>query len=106
MSPGGRAFDLYDNRRDSGNSGPPDGATFRGRGFIQLTGRANYKEHGAAIGPGGQLVTNPDLANDAGIASRLLASFLSARETTGKAITFADAGMKVPCTASAGVDTW
>jgi putative chitinase len=79
-SPGGRPFDLYDARADLGNLGPPDGERFRGRGFIQLTGRSNYTLHGAAIGLGGQLIDDPDLANDPGIAARLLASFLKHRE--------------------------
>ena len=80
-SPGGRLFDLYDSRRDLGNLGAPDGKRFRGRGFIQLTGRANYQAHGEAIGMGTQLVENPDLANDPGVAARLLASFLKSHET-------------------------
>jgi peptidoglycan L-alanyl-D-glutamate endopeptidase CwlK len=84
-SPGGHPFDLYDNRRDLGNQGPPDGARFRGRGFVQLTGRANYQEHGRAIGLGDQLVTNPDLACDPRIASELLASFLKRHEAAIKA---------------------
>ncbi len=46
-SPSGSPFDLYDNRKDLGNQGTPDGANFRGRGFIQLTGRANYVRYGA-----------------------------------------------------------
>ena len=79
-SPGGRPFDLYDNRRDLGNQGPPDGERFKGRGFIQLTGRANYALHGAAIGLGSQLIANPDLANEPQIAAKLLASFLKAKE--------------------------
>ena len=79
-APGGAPFGLYDNRRDLGNQGPPDGASFKGRGYIQLTGRANYKEHGAAIGMGNELVTNPDLANKPDIAARLLASFLKSKE--------------------------
>ena len=79
-SPGGPDFDLYDNRRDLGNQGPPDGANFRGRGFIQLTGRDNYKVHGKAVGLGSQLVNNPELANDLEIAARLLASFLKSHE--------------------------
>ncbi|MGI9072129.1 MAG: peptidoglycan-binding protein [Bryobacteraceae bacterium] len=33
-SPGGHPFDLYDNRAELGNQGPPDGSNFRGRGFI------------------------------------------------------------------------
>jgi peptidoglycan L-alanyl-D-glutamate endopeptidase CwlK len=79
-APGGPPFGLYDNRRDLGNQGPPDGASFKGRGYIQLTGRANYKEHGAAIGLGNQLVTNPDLANQPDIAAKLLTSFLKSKE--------------------------
>jgi hypothetical protein len=79
-SPGGHPFDLYDSRADLGNLGPPDGERFKGRGFIQLTGRANYALHSAAIGLGNQLIENPDLANDPGIAARLLASFLKTHE--------------------------
>ena len=41
-SEGGLPFDKYDNRKDLGNQGPPDGERFKGRGFIQLTGRFNY----------------------------------------------------------------
>jgi peptidoglycan L-alanyl-D-glutamate endopeptidase CwlK len=79
-SPNGHPFDLYDNRKDLGNQGKPDGERFKGRGFIQLTGRANYLKHGKAIGLGEKLVKNPELANDAQIAAQLLASFLKAKE--------------------------
>jgi len=74
-SPGGRPFDLYDSRADLGNLGAPDGERFKGRGFVQLTGRANYALHGGEL-----LIENPDLANDPEIAARLLASFLKVRE--------------------------
>lgn len=79
-SPGGHPFDLYDNRKDLGNVGPPDGASFRGRGFVQLTGRANYARYGEAIGLGDQLLQDPALASDPIIAAKLLAAFLSAQE--------------------------
>ena len=78
--PGGPPFAKYDFRTDLGNQGPPDGRNFRGRGFIQLTGRSNYQIHGAAIGMGNQLVDNPKLANDPDIAAKLLASFLKSKE--------------------------
>jgi peptidoglycan hydrolase-like protein with peptidoglycan-binding domain len=78
--PGGPPFSLYDNRHDLGNQGPPDGANFKGRGYIQLTGRSNYQIHGAAIGIGNQLTTNPALANQPDIAAKLLASFLKSKE--------------------------
>jgi peptidoglycan L-alanyl-D-glutamate endopeptidase CwlK len=78
--PGGPPFSLYDNRQDLGNQGPPDGTNFKGRGYIQLTGRSNYQIHGAAIGLGNQLITNPALANQPDIAAKLLASFLKSKE--------------------------
>jgi len=77
-SPGGTPFNLYDNRKDLGNQGAPDGANFRGRGFVQLTGRANYARYGAAIEK--DLIGNPELANEPDIAAQLLATFLSDRQ--------------------------
>ena len=78
-SPGGHPFDLYDNRKDLGNRGRPDGDSFKGRGFVQLTGRANYAKFGAKIGL--DLVNKPALANDPKIAADLLAHFLKHGET-------------------------
>jgi peptidoglycan L-alanyl-D-glutamate endopeptidase CwlK len=77
-SPNGHPFDLYDHRRDLGNQGPPDGADFRGRGFVQLTGRANYTRYAREINQ--PLVANPTLAADPAIAAQLLTHFLAARE--------------------------
>ena len=79
-SPLGHPFDLYDNRKDLGNRGVPDGASFKGRGYIQLTGRSNYQIHGEAIGLGNQLIDDPELANQPDIAGKLLASFLKSHE--------------------------
>lgn len=78
-SPGGQPFDLYNDRRDLGNMGPPDGAAFRGRGFVQLTGRANYIFFGSAIDE--PLAEHPELAAEPVIAARLLAEFLKAKES-------------------------
>jgi putative chitinase len=80
-SPNGHPFDLYDNRKDLGNQGKPDGDRFKGRGFIQLTGRANYLKHGKAIGLDDKLIKNPNLANDSEIAAKLLGSFLKNKES-------------------------
>ena len=75
-SPGGHPFDLYDHRKDLGNQGPPDGASFRGRGFVQLTGRANYTHYARLTGH--DLVANPSLACEPAIAAELLDRFTAA----------------------------
>ncbi|WP_077038281.1 peptidoglycan-binding protein [Pelomonas sp. KK5] len=79
-SPGGRPFDLYDFRKDLGNNAVGDGARFKGRGFIQLTGRNNYGHYGPRLAPAVDLVGNPDAANAADTAADLLCLFLSDRE--------------------------
>jgi putative chitinase len=47
----------YEGRRDLGNTQPGDGVRYKGRGYIQLTGRANYTKFGPVAG--GDFVGNP-----------------------------------------------
>jgi putative chitinase len=42
--------DAYEGRKDLGNTQPGDGRRFKGRGLIQLTGRANYSAYSKARG--------------------------------------------------------
>ena len=49
---------VYANRMNNGDEGSGDGFKFRGRGYIQLTGRANYTEFGKSIGE--DIASNPD----------------------------------------------
>ena len=77
-SPSGHAFDLYDNRADLGNQGEPDGASYCGRGYVQLTGRHNYSTYGDRLRE--DLIEQPDLANEPRIAGRILAAFIGDRE--------------------------
>ncbi|HUR93043.1 MAG TPA: hypothetical protein VMY76_00570 [Gemmatimonadales bacterium] len=42
----------YEGRRDLGNTQPGDGVQFKGRGVIQLPGRANYRAASLALWPG------------------------------------------------------
>lgn len=78
-SPNGAPFDLYDFRSDLGNNASGDGARFKGRGFVQLTGRANYTHFGPLVAV--DLIDDPERANDPIIAAKLLSAFLKAQRT-------------------------
>jgi predicted chitinase len=58
-----------------GNNQTGDGYKYRGRGFIQITGKENYEKIGKVIGI--DLVNNPDLANQPDIAAKIIPAYLS-----------------------------
>jgi len=86
-APGGVPFGLYDPpakvAKDLGNTQPGDGARFKGRGYVQLTGRSNYATVGKAIGV--DLVADPELGRDGATAGLILAQFLFNHESAIRA---------------------
>ena len=67
----------YEGRRDLGNTQSGDGYRYRGRGYVQLTGRANYATFGSMIGV--DLVSDPDLASQPDIAAKLAIAYWNTR---------------------------
>jgi hypothetical protein len=82
-APGGVPFGLYDPpsqiAKNLGNTQPGDGARYKGRGYVQLTGRDNYTRVGKQLGI--DLVGNPDLGCDGATAGVILAQFLKNNES-------------------------
>lgn len=70
----------YEGRASLGNTQPGDGVRFKGRGFIQITGRSNYTAAGSALGL--DLVNNPELAETTENAARIAAWYWKTRNIT------------------------
>lgn len=74
----------YEGRRDLGNTKAGDGPRFKGRGLIQLTGRANYALYSAP--PRLDLIADPALAADPATSLGIACAYWTRRELN----TFAD----------------
>jgi predicted chitinase len=59
-----------------GNTEVGDGWKYRGRGFIQITGKSNYAAASKAIFGDDRLIKNPDMANDPAVAAEISAWFM------------------------------
>lgn len=60
-----------------GNTQPGDGAKYIGRGYIQITGRGNYKVYSDLTGH--DLINNPQLLNDPTIAAEVSVRYMQRR---------------------------
>jgi len=101
--PGQAAFSAYEYKL--GNKNPGDGARYRGRGYVQLTGRANYEKFGKVLDI--SLADNPDSACAPEVAACLLAAYLDAnraRLTTALANDDLKAARKIVNGGSYGLD--
>lgn len=71
-------YDPANNGRQLGNTQPGDGGKYYGRGFIQLTGRANYVRYKELSGY--DIVKNPDLLNsDPNVSAEIAVLYLMDR---------------------------
>jgi putative chitinase len=77
---------VYANRLGNGDEASGDGFRYRGSGYIQLTGRANYRKFGAIVNM--DLENNPELAREPIGAARLAFAFWDATQCSP----LADAG--------------
>ena len=64
-----------------GNVKPGDGQRYKGRGFLQITGRENYRKAGAALGL--PLEKHPELAERPDVAAKIAVWFWKSRVRPG-----------------------
>jgi predicted chitinase len=72
----------YEGRKSLGNTVAGDGPRFKGRGFVQITGRRNYQDWGRRLGV--DLIKEPHLASSLQYATRILIDGMLKGTFTGK----------------------
>ena len=83
-----RMYDVRGSRptlaHDMGNTSPGDGVKYCGRGFVQLTWKSNYAKASAKTGV--DLIAQPDMAMDVGVAAKIMRGGMEDGWFTGKAL--------------------
>ena len=74
---------MYGGRRDLGNTHRGDGVRYHGRGYIQLTGRWNYRTYGRRLHL--SLQRHPRLALRPGVSARVLAAYFKRHHVSAAA---------------------
>lgn len=74
----------YEGRSDLGNTHRGDGVRFKGRGYVQITGRNNYTKWGKKLGI--NLVGNPELAERPAVAAKILVGGMKEGSFTGRGL--------------------
>ncbi len=74
----------YEGRADLGNTQVGDGVKFKGRGYVQVTGRSNYQAWSDRLGI--DLVNNPELAERPEIAAEILVVGMKEGTFTGRSL--------------------
>lgn len=62
----------YGGRNGNGPEGSGDGWLYRGRGVVQVTGRANYRTSGARLGMGDAMERDPEIAMEMDVSAMML----------------------------------
>jgi putative chitinase len=75
-------FKKYDGRASLGNNKPGDGSRFKGRGFVQITGRTNYTKFAKLLDV--DLVNKPELALKPSVAFSIMTLGMHKGLFTGK----------------------
>jgi murein DD-endopeptidase MepM/ murein hydrolase activator NlpD/predicted chitinase len=76
--------DAYEGDASLGNINPGDGVKYKGGGYVQLTGRANYAKYQELTGM--PLVDNPDLILNPDLAAFILVHGIKTGTFTGRSI--------------------
>lgn len=69
---------VYANRMGNGAEDTGEGWKYRGRGFIQLTGKDNYEKYSKIVFGDSRLLENPDITIEPSVAAKVACAFWSA----------------------------